>query len=301
MEMFNCHETGIYIITNKVNGKVYIGKTLNFHKRKINYLSAIKHKRIKQINHYFLNAFLKYGTENFSFDVLEVCEVGDLSKRELYWMRHYQSTNRDKGYNLRMDSSTGMICHQRTRDRLSKTIREQYETGVRSREEMSKRTSEMWKDEDRKQRMVENLRKARACFFVQKRRDDTVVNVWRDLHQLLYCNPTWKWQNVYAACNGNKKTYFGYKWERHTEIPEGLEEYVRNDEYDFDYRKRKSKENKKKVRKYLVTDKKGKTEELGWADFVAEYPCAPAKFSRLKSDNIEMYGKTIERVYNHGE
>jgi len=42
-----------------------------------------------------------------------------LKERELYWITTLDTINRDKGYNLRLDSSTGMVCNEETRKLLS--------------------------------------------------------------------------------------------------------------------------------------------------------------------------------------
>ena len=85
--------TGIYKITNKINGKVYIGQSVNIQRRWRNHKSAINdsfpiHK-----------AFKKYGLENFDFEVLEECCIEDLSKREQYYILYFNSLV-PNGYNI---------------------------------------------------------------------------------------------------------------------------------------------------------------------------------------------------------
>ncbi len=90
---------GIYSITNKINGKRYIGSSINFMKRWSSHrmdLSRNEHR-----NSYLQNAWNKYGAVSFSFDIVE--EVKDsykLLEREQYWIDFYQSSNKDKGYNI---------------------------------------------------------------------------------------------------------------------------------------------------------------------------------------------------------
>ena len=42
-------------------------------------------------------AIRKYGLENFSFEILELCSEKDLNKKEQYWIQYYNSFN--NGYN----------------------------------------------------------------------------------------------------------------------------------------------------------------------------------------------------------
>ena len=60
----------VYKITNKVNGKVYIGKTDNVQKRWNKHVSASQKPNNK--NHQLIHkAIAKYGTTNFSIEKIE--------------------------------------------------------------------------------------------------------------------------------------------------------------------------------------------------------------------------------------
>lgn len=82
----------IYKITNKVNGKSYIGQTrytLEF---------RWKQHQHKKDNTYFHNAIHKYGIENFSTEILEECDYKDLDSREIFYIAKYNTFK--EGYNL---------------------------------------------------------------------------------------------------------------------------------------------------------------------------------------------------------
>lgn len=89
---------GIYKITNNINGKVYIGQSININKR------WKEHKRRSQIPNkqyekYLYRAFRKYGLDNFTFEVLEECPRNQLNDRENYYILLYKSNDDYYGYN----------------------------------------------------------------------------------------------------------------------------------------------------------------------------------------------------------
>ena len=90
----------IYITTNKINGKIYIGqhKAVQYDS---NYLGS--GKRIK-------SAFKKYGKENFENHIIEWCkDKQELCEKEKYWIRKYNSTNREFGYNISVGGEFGDV------------------------------------------------------------------------------------------------------------------------------------------------------------------------------------------------
>lgn len=89
---------GIYKITNKLNGKVYIGQSINIEDRWRRHRNATDDFAIHQ-------AFRKYGLDNFQFEVIEECPCAQLDEREQYWIEYYNSKN--NGYNMIDGGSNG--------------------------------------------------------------------------------------------------------------------------------------------------------------------------------------------------
>ena len=86
----------IYKITNKINGKIYIGKTLKtIEGRWKDHLKDYKRPRFERRPLY--SAMKKYGVENFSIEEVEECSSEILSEREIYWIDFYDSFR--SGYN----------------------------------------------------------------------------------------------------------------------------------------------------------------------------------------------------------
>lgn len=91
-------QTGsIYIIRNTINDKVYIGQTTTTVRER--FLSHLKPSIHKTRGTYKLyNAMIKYGKENFYYEVLEEnVPVKELDEKEINYIKEYDSFN--NGYN----------------------------------------------------------------------------------------------------------------------------------------------------------------------------------------------------------
>lgn len=87
----------IYIYKNKINGKIYVGKTSNLERRKIEHLYRSKNN--KQ-NNYFHNAIIKYGLDNFTYEIIYECQDElEAYQKEQYYIEMYKSNDRTIGYN----------------------------------------------------------------------------------------------------------------------------------------------------------------------------------------------------------
>lgn len=89
----------IYKTTNLLNGKIYIGQTskdLN-----TNYLGSGK---------IIMKAIKKYGKSNFKREILEECGSKEqMNNREKYWIQHFNSINRNIGYNVSIGGEGGNL------------------------------------------------------------------------------------------------------------------------------------------------------------------------------------------------
>lgn len=87
--------SGIYIITNTLNNKVYIGSSVDILKRKYEHFS-MSNKCAKLL----LKSFIKNGIDKFTFEILEECDKDLLYNIEQKYLDQYESYNRLKGYNI---------------------------------------------------------------------------------------------------------------------------------------------------------------------------------------------------------
>lgn len=103
----------IYCLINLINGKKYVGKTVNKLKKRI-----WVHKCNK--NSYIGRAIQKYGWENFAVEILEECTAEELSEREIFWIKTL-NTKSPSGYNLTDggEGSLGREYSEETRTKIA--------------------------------------------------------------------------------------------------------------------------------------------------------------------------------------
>lgn len=91
-------EKYIYKITNLINGKIYIGQTNNPKRREREHFSLAPSILEDNNGKILYNALLKYGPQNFSFEIIEdKCE--NYNEKEKFWIKTL-NTLTPFGYNM---------------------------------------------------------------------------------------------------------------------------------------------------------------------------------------------------------
>ena len=92
----------VYLVTNKVNGKQYVGQTIR------PLLERWRdHCRLDKGN-YFHRAIQKYGSDNFEIRVIDTATSGEeLDEKEIYWIKKLD-TLVPHGYNIKPGGNVGM-------------------------------------------------------------------------------------------------------------------------------------------------------------------------------------------------
>ena len=106
----------IYKATNNINGKVYIGQTINtLEQRATEHIGESKGRN----KTYFSNALKKYGVDSFAWEVIRICNnINELNAWEQYYILYCNSMNRKFGYNLQ-SGGLNYIVSDRTKKRMS--------------------------------------------------------------------------------------------------------------------------------------------------------------------------------------
>ena len=91
----------IYCYTNTINGKMYIGQTINPVSRYNAHKSSYQNPNDKEYDSLLHRAFRKYGFENFQYEILadSIDDIDLLNQLEIYYIKHY-NTKTPNGYNV---------------------------------------------------------------------------------------------------------------------------------------------------------------------------------------------------------
>lgn len=176
---------GIYCIENKSNGKVYIGQSIDIHRRWNGHLSELR--RNKHKNEKLQNAWNKYGENSFCFRVLEVTTVENLNSAEMYYIALFNSYK--QGYNKDTGGCSHKTLSEETRAKISaskKNLSEQARENIRNGSTLSRK-------------------------ILQIDLNGNIVNEWRssrDASRVLHINQCAIWQCLHHQ----RRTLHDYIW-----------------------------------------------------------------------------------------
>ena len=80
-------KAGIYMWINKLNGKKYVGSSVDLRRRLLEYYNV--NRLLKEKTMPINVALLKYGYTNFSLTILEICDKDSLMSREKHFFEVY--------------------------------------------------------------------------------------------------------------------------------------------------------------------------------------------------------------------
>ncbi len=161
----------IYKITNKVNGKSYIGQTIQNVKERFYQHCATKCSQAI-LNMVIHKAITKYGKSNFTIEVIEEVESANLNDRERYWIRYYDSYN--NGYNSTEGGQDGIKLFKNLD---TESIIREYKSGKSLREIGRLFNVDKQTIKDLLVRNNINLRTTRTYKFSQKDREDIIKDL----------------------------------------------------------------------------------------------------------------------------
>lgn len=241
--------SGVYIILNKINGKFYIGSSVNIKSR-----WSLHKKQLRENSHhskYLQRSWNKYGEENFLFSIMEECEREECLNIENKWLNFHNTSNIEYGYNTvkeahntlgyKHTAETRLKLKQLHKDRIEKMTLEEFAEykSVLSNARKGKVLSEKhslalrkglkrsgWLSSEKKKEMTKktNFEKISKP-ILQYSLEGELLNEFKNARLAMeYLGlPLRKTSNLNRAASTkeaskNRKTSFGYIWKYKNEI-----------------------------------------------------------------------------------
>lgn len=229
--------SGVYMIRNRLDFRVYIGSSNNLYKR-INQHKKELEKNIHP-NSYLQNFVNKYGLDNIYVEILEIINTNLLITEKKY-IDLYNSANRQNGFNLDPNPvyRNSVPCSQETKNKISlanlnvsdeikrkrianclkmvekrlQMVSEGYSwpihnKGVPMSEEQKKKSSDNFKRLYKEGKLKSN----QEIPVIQYSKDEVFIQSFKSAAEA--CRKLGIEQmNIGACCRGKRKTAGGFKW-----------------------------------------------------------------------------------------
>jgi group I intron endonuclease len=93
----------VYKITNKINGKSYIGQTVQDFECRLS-------QHFSKSDTVIQKAIRKYGKENFEYTIIDNAEsIEQLNSKECFWIKFYRTLTVQNGYNVKTGGSNARL------------------------------------------------------------------------------------------------------------------------------------------------------------------------------------------------
>jgi group I intron endonuclease len=218
----------IYKITNKENGMIYIGQTIQSLEDRWR-----QHRKKSSTCLYLKRAFEKYGIDNFIFEMICSCDNEELDKLEIQYMTEFNSIV-PNGYNLREGGNSGRH-NEETKRKISQALKGRtdiinHQLGKPVTEETKKKISDALKGrtdiirnhcrnigmhhtEKAKNKMSESHKKKINQYDLDNNFIKTFNSIADAAIEINTCR-----DNIGRVCSGRNKTAAGFIWKYNESI-----------------------------------------------------------------------------------
>ena len=203
--MSNKKICGIYCIENLVNGKRYVGQSIDIISRWRHHKSELNRGRHENIH--LQNSWNKYGEDGFEFFILHECNIDELNEFEKYYIEYFDSYK--NGYNRTLGGSDKTSFTKEFGEKISAT--------------------KLAFSEEKKLKIKQRMRECFAIPLYQIDLQGNIVNIWnygaRQASEELGIFQSCIWNCI----NNKRKTYKGFIWIKVSDYDEDtfdVEKYI---------------------------------------------------------------------------
>ena len=129
---------GVYRIVNNINGKMYVGQSINIKARWKDHINTLNRNDSHSV--LLQRAWNKYGQENFSFEILELCTEDMLDEVESKYIIFYNTIQ--NGYNIESGGNKNKHLSEETRKKIGDSHRGKHMSEESRQKMSSSRTGE---------------------------------------------------------------------------------------------------------------------------------------------------------------
>lgn len=196
----------IYVITNDINNKQYVGKTnKNIEERFKEHIKDSKKEQYKKRPLY--NAINKYGIEHFSIKQLEECNFAESSIKEIYWIGKLNTYK--NGYNATLGGDSKNLYNYQE-------IADLYEKNNIS---IAKLAKQIQCDEHTISTALKQCGvkiKPASTFFSKKvaqldKKTNNIINIYASCEEAERSFEK-RGGHISQVCKGQRQSAYGYKW-----------------------------------------------------------------------------------------